>query len=212
MQPPKKIIVIGTGFGGLSAAARLAARGHQVTLFEKRDQLGGRAYQYQVNGFSFDGGPTVITAPYMFDEIWALAGRRRGDYFDLLPLDPFYRIIEAGGRSFDYYRDPEQTAAEIGKISPADQEGYRRFVAATQKIFAAFHPSTETPFLTFQSMLAIMPQMLQLQAFRSMYNYASRFVADEFVRRISSFHPLLVGGNPFDTPSIFSLIIQFERE
>ncbi|HEX2979119.1 MAG TPA: FAD-dependent oxidoreductase, partial [Anaerolineaceae bacterium] len=101
----KRIIVIGSGFGGLGAAVRLAAAGHRVQILEKRDQLGGRAYVYHRDGFKFDGGPTVITAPFMFDDLFQLAGRRREDYFQLVPLSPFYRIFNADRRSFDYNSD-----------------------------------------------------------------------------------------------------------
>ena len=208
----KEIIVIGSGFGGLSAAIRLASAGHQVTIYEKRDQLGGRAYQYQVNGFKFDGGPTVITAPYMFDELFALGGRNREDYFELLPVDPFYRIFDEQGRSYTYHRDLEKAKAEVAKISPDDVEGFERFVQSSVKIFEKYFPLTEKPFLHLKEMFDIIPDALKLGTYLPTYQYASRFVKDEFLRRICSFHPLLIGGNPFDTPAIFDLIIQFEKE
>jgi phytoene desaturase len=208
----KKVIVIGSGFGGLSSAIRLAAKGHQVTIFEKRDQLGGRGYQYQIDGFSFDGGPTVITAPYMFDELFTAAGKRRSDYFELMPLDPFYRIFDSQGRYFDYRRDLNDMLAEIDKWNPADKEGYRKFVRKTEAIFERFYPFTDQPFLKLTDMLKIMPDVIKLQAFQSMYGYVSRYIKDDFLRRVFSFHPLLIGGNPFDTPSIYGLIIQFEKE
>jgi phytoene desaturase len=208
----QKVIVIGSGFGGLGAATRLAAKGHDVEIFEKRDKLGGRAYQYEVNGFKFDGGPTVITAPYMFDEIFEQAGRKREDYFKLLPLDPFYRIFDHEGRSFDYRRNMPDALAEIDKWNPDEKEGYQKFVAHTQKIFNQFQPYTDQPFLSARKMLKIMPAMIRLQAFWGTYGFVSRYIKDEFLRRIFSFHPLLVGGNPLDTPSIYTLIVQFEKE
>ncbi len=119
----KKIIIIGSGFGGLGAACRLAARGHEVTIFEKRDKLGGRAYVYEINGFQFDGGPTVITAPFMFDDIFTAAGKKREDYFDLVPVNPFYRIFNAEGRSFNYNNDPQFTLEQIERWNPADKAG-----------------------------------------------------------------------------------------
>src|SRR5450432_3910482 len=126
-----RILVIGSGFGGLSAAIRLAARGHEVEIFEKRDKLGGRAYVYEVNGFKFDGGPTVITAPFMFDDLFAAAGRRREDYVTFKPLDPFYRIFNHEGRSFNYNGDEAFILDQIRQWNPADAEGYQRFVATT---------------------------------------------------------------------------------
>lgn len=208
----KKIVVIGSGFGGMAAAIRLAAKGHEVTIFEKRDQLGGRAYQYEINGFKFDGGPTVITAPYMFDEIFAAAGRCRENYMTLTPLDPFYRIFDATGRPFNYYHHLDDMLAEIERFNPAAKEGYQRFIERTVSIFNAFHPYTDKPFLKLTDMLKIMPDVMRLGAFQGTYGFISRFVKDEFLQRVFSFHPLLIGGNPLDTPAIYSLIVQFEKE
>lgn len=208
----KEIIVIGAGFGGLSAAIRLAAAGHEVTLYDKRDKVGGRGYQYEINGFKFDGGPTVMTAPYMFDELFAIGGKRREDYFDLIALDPFYKIFNEDGEGYNYYRDIEKAKTEIARFSPGDVDGFEKFVNSTVEIFRRFHPYTEKPFLHFSDMMKIMPDMIKTGTYLPMYQYASKFVKDDFIRRICSFHPLLVGGNPFDTPSIFGLIIQFEKE
>ena len=207
----KKIIVIGSGFGGLSAAVRLAAIGHEVELFEKRDKLGGRAYQYEINGFKFDGGPTVITAPYMFDEIFAAAGRTRDDYFKLVPLDPFYRIFDHDGRHFDYRRSLPDTLAEIDKWSPQDKAGYLKFIEQTKAIFNRFNGATDQAFLTLPDMLKILPDMVKFNAILGTHTFVSRFIKHEFLRRVFSFHPLLIGGNPFDTPSIYTLILQFEK-
>ncbi len=208
----KEIIVIGSGFGGLSAAIRLASAGHKVSLYEKRDKLGGRAYQYELNGFKFDGGPTVITAPYMFDELFALGNRQREDYFELLPIDPFYKIFDDKGRAYNYYRDLDRAKSEVAKISPRDVKGFEKFVKSSVEIFEKYHPLTEKPFLSAQEMLEIIPGALKMGTYLPTYHYAARFVKDEFLRRICSFHPLLIGGSPFDTPAIFDLIIQFEKE
>jgi phytoene desaturase len=212
MSTQKKIVVIGSGFGGLSAAIRLAAQGHEVTIFEKLDHWGGRAYQHEINGFKFDGGPTVITAPHQYDELFELAGKRREDYFKLVPLDPFYRIFNENGGHFDYWRDNERAAAEVAKFSPTDVAGYRNFIKKTTAIFEWFHPFTEKSFTDFSSFARIFPHVLKTGTWRSMHGFAAQFVKDDFMRQVCSFHPLLVGGNPFDTPSIYGLIIQFEKE
>jgi phytoene desaturase len=210
---PRKILVIGSGFGGLAAAARLAARGHAVEVFEKRDQLGGRAYVYELNGFKFDGGPTVITAPFMFDDIFRAAGKRREDYFELVPLSPFYRIFDHDGRSFDYNADEGFTLSQIAKRNPADQDGYRRFIASTKAIFQkGFVDLADKPFLRLSDMLRVAPDLLRLQSHKSVYQYVSQFIHDDFLRQAFTFHPLLVGGNPFDTTSIYALIHYLERE
>ncbi len=208
----KRVIVIGSGFGGLGAACRLAAKGHDVTLYEKRDKLGGRAYQYEINGFKFDGGPTVMTVPDFFNEIFEDAGRRREDYFQLTPLDPFYRIFDQDGRAFNYWRGTDETIEEIRKFNPADVDGYRRYVRLTEEVFRAFNGLTERPFLRLTDMLKIMPDIIRLQAFLGTYTHVARYIRDDFLRRVFSFHPLLVGGNPFDTPSVYTLVAQFEKQ
>lgn len=208
----KKIVVIGGGFGGLAAANRLAAKGHDVHIFEKRDKLGGRGYQYEINGFKFDGGPTVMTAPYIFDEIFQAAGKKRDDYFNLVPLDPFYRLFDHEGNAFDYRHKIEDISAEIARFNPADVEGYKKFVKRTVDIFDLFHPYTDKPFLTFDKMAKIIPGVIRLGAYQGTYQFVSKFIKHPFLRKALSFHPLLIGGNPFDTPSLYSLIVQFEKE
>ena len=213
MAKQKKVVVIGSGFGGLGAAARLLARGHSVQIFERRDKLGGRAYVYERNGFKFDGGPTVITVPFMFDDLFALAGRRREDYFQFIPLDPFYRIFNHEKRAFDYNGDEAFTRAQIEKWNPADAEGYSRFIESTQAIFQkGFTELADKPFLHVTDMLKVAPDLIRLGSHRSVYDYVSGFVQDEFLRRCFSFHPLLIGGNPFDASSIYAMIHYLERE
>lgn len=208
----KKVIVIGSGFGGLGAAARLAAHGYEVEVFEKRDRPGGRGYVYEINGFKFDGGPTVITAPFMFDDIFALAGRRREDYVTFRKLDPFYRIFNAHGRYFDYNDDHDFILSEIDKWNPADKEGYTRFIASTKAVFEKGFALIDKPFLTVGDMLRVAPDLIKLRSYRSVYSYTSSYIQDDFLRQCFSFHPLLIGGNPFDTTSIYSLIHYLERE
>lgn len=209
----KKIIVIGSGFGGLGAAARLAARGYDVELFEKRDKLGGRAYSYEIDGFTFDGGPTIVTAPFLFDEIFELAGRRREDYFTLTKNSPFYRIFDTDGRYFDYNDDMEFTLSQIDKWSPEDREGYKALIASTKAIFEkGFVELADKPFLKFTDMLKVAPDLIKLRSYLSVYRYASSFIKNDFLRRCFSFHPLLVGGNPFDSSSIYAMIHYLERE
>ncbi len=208
-----RIIIIGSGFGGLGAAIRLAAKGHEVEIFEKRDKLGGRAYVYEVNGFKFDGGPTVITAPFMFDDLWAAAGRKREDYFQMVPLDPYYRIFDKEGRYLDYNGDESFILSQIEQWNPADKQGYQQFMGTTKAIFEkGFVELADKPFLHFTDMLKVAPDLIKMQSYLSVYRYVSQFVQDEFLRRCFSFHPLLIGGNPFDAPSIYAMIHYLERE
>jgi phytoene desaturase len=211
----RRIVVIGSGFGGLAAAVRLAVRGHDVTLVEKRDQPGGRAYVYRQDGFIFDGGPTVITAPWLMTELFEMAGRKAEDYVTLVPVNPFYRIFFADGAHFDYTGDGEEMQEAIGAFSPfpGDVEGYRTFVAKTERIFAkGFTELATMPFLHPMDMVRIVPDLLRLQSYRTVYGFIAQFVKDERLRQVLSFHPLLVGGNPFQTTSIYTLIHHLERE
>jgi phytoene desaturase len=214
-MPAQRVIVIGSGFGGLAAAIRLAARGHHVTLLEKRDQPGGRAYVYRQDGFTFDGGPTVITAPWLITELFTLAGRRAEDYLTLVPIDPFYRIFFPDGTHFDYSGDEQRMTAEILRLGAdeADVEGYLEFVRRSERIFAkGFTELATVPFLRARDMVKIVPDLLRLGSYRSVYGFVSRYVRNERLRQVLSFHPLLVGGNPFQTTSIYTLIHYLERE
>ena len=209
----KKIAIIGTGFGALGAAARLLSEGYHVELFEKREQPGGRAYVYEQDGYRFDGGPTVITAPFMFDEIFAKAGKNRKDYFELVPCEPFYRIFNHEGDHFDYNSDEEFIFSEIERWNPEDKEGYHRFMKTTKAIFQkGFVELADKPFLRFMDMLKVAPDLIRLQSYKNVHSYVSQFVKNDFLRRCFSFHPLLVGGNPFDTTSIYAMIHYLERE
>ncbi len=213
MDQKKNIIIIGSGFGGLATASRLLSNGHNVTIFEKRDKPGGRAYVYEQNGFKFDGGPTVITAPFMFDDIFQAAGKKRENYIEFVPCSPFYRIFDHNGSSFDYNDDHEFTLGEIRKHNPKDADGYERFLESTKAIFEkGFVELADKPFLRFSDMLKVAPDLIKLQSYKSVYKYVSQFMENEFLRRCFSFHPLLVGGNPFDTTSIYTMIHYLERE
>ena len=209
----KDIIVIGSGFGGLGAATRLLSAGHNVTILEKLDKPGGRAYVFEQNGFKFDGGPTVITAPFMFDDIWEAAGKKREDYIEFVPCNPFYRIFDHTGKSFDYNNDHEFTLSEIEKWNPSDKAGYDKFLGTTKAIFdKGFTELADEPFLKFTDMLKVAPDLIKLQSYKNVYKYVSQFIKDDFLRMAFSFHPLLVGGNPFDTTSIYAMIHYLERE
>jgi len=206
-------IVIGSGFGGLAAAIRLGARGYGVTVLERRDQPGGRAYVYRRDGFTFDGGPTVITAPFMFEELWALCGRRLSDDVDLRPVSPFYRIRFHDGEVFDYTGDAEQMRREIARFEPADVDGYERLMEMSRKIFeVGFERLSYEPFSSWLDMVRIVPDMIKLQSYRTVWGLVSRYITNDRLRQVLSFHPLLVGGNPFETTSIYSLICYLERK
>ncbi len=213
MTDSAKIVVIGSGFGGLASAIRLQARGYDVELIEARDGLGGRAYVYQQDGFTFDGGPTVITAPFLIDEVFEAAGRRTRDYVQIVPVDPFYRIEFHDGRHFEYNGDGAEMERRVDAFAPGEAEGYRRMIRHAKAIFQkGFVELADQPFLRIRDMLRIAPDLARLGAQRTVYQFVSRYIKDPMLRRVFSFHPLLVGGNPFQTTSIYALIHYLERE
>jgi phytoene desaturase len=205
----RRAAVVGSGFGGLAAAIRLQAMGLRTTVFEARDQPGGRAYVYREGGFVFDGGPTVITAPQCLEELFALAGRDMADYVKLLPVNPFYRLVWSDGDAFDYGGDLYEI---IRQRSEADAAGYRRFVEYSRRVYEkGYEELGAMPFLRFSDMVRVAPDLVRLRADRSVYATVARFVKDEHVRQALSFHSLLVGGNPFETSAIYTLIHYLER-
>jgi phytoene desaturase len=208
-----RAVVIGSGFGGLAAAIRLQSAGVRTVLLEKRDRPGGRAASWVSEGFRFDAGPTVITAPPVLEELFALSGRRLQDAVTLLPVDPFYRLFWPDGEPFDYTNDQGGLEAQIARRRASDVEGYRRFLAYSRQVFdQGFTRLAHVPFPDWWSMVRVAPQLATLGAWRSVYAAVSRFVADERLRQALSFHSLLVGGHPFRTPAIYTLIHALERE
>jgi phytoene desaturase len=209
----QRVAVVGSGFGGLAAAIRLAAAGARVVLFEARDRPGGRAYVYEQDGFTFDAGPTVITAPHCLEELFELAGERLADHVELLPVDPFYRLRWSDGDAFDYVGDEARLLEQIERRSPADVDGYRRFVDYSRRVFeAGYEGLVATPFLRFGDMVHAAPALARLRADRSVYGAVARFIKDEHLREALSFHSLLVGGDPFGTSAIYTLIHYLERK
>jgi phytoene desaturase len=207
-----RVAVIGSGFGGLATAIRLQASGIATVLFEARDKPGGRAYVYEDSGFVFDAGPTVITAPHVLDELFELAGRRREDYVEFLPVTPFYRLVWSDGSSFDY-AGADSMEREIARFAPADLAGYARFVDYSRRVFErGYEELAAAPFSNFSDMLRVAPSLVRLRADRSVYATVARFVKNERLREALSFHSLLVGGNPFETSAIYTLIHHLERK
>ena len=204
--------VIGSGFGGLSLAIRLQTAGIQTTVFEARDLPGGRAYVYKDKGYTFDAGPTVITDPSALEELFEGAGRKLSDYVELLPVAPFYRLCWEDGDVFDYVNDQDELDRQIVARNPADKEGYRRFLAYSQDLLKeGYLKLGAVPFLDFASMVKAAPELMRLQAWRSVYDKVAGYIQDEHLRQAFSFHSLLVGGNPFATSSIYALIHALER-
>ena len=209
----KKVIVIGSGFGGLASALRLRAKGYEVTLLEKHPDLGGRARVFKKGNFIYDGGPTVITAPYLIEELFSLFNKKISNYVKIVPLDLWYRFVFNDGETFDYSGNEKSMEKEIKKFSEKDYEGYNKLVKFTEKIFdKGFTDLSDKPFNNFSFMIKQIPSLLNLKSYKSVYGLVSNYISNEKLRRVFSMHPLLVGGNPFTTTSIYALILFLEKK
>jgi phytoene desaturase len=205
-------VVVGAGFGGIAAALRLRAKGYAVTLLERGDKLGGRAQVFEKDGFRHDAGPTVITAPFLFDELFQLFGKKREDYVTFVPLSPWYRFYYQDGSTFDYGGTVEDTVAEIRRIELADGDGYLAMVEHSRKLYdAGFTDLADQPFHQFSMMAKQIPTLGKLRADRSVWQVVCKYLKNPKLREAFSIQPLLVGGSPFDTTSIYGLIHYLER-
>ena len=205
-------IVIGAGFGGIASALRLRAKGYKVTLIDRCEQLGGRAQSFKRNGFRHDAGPTVITAPFLFNELFELFDEQLSDYINLVPLKPWYRFVYADGEHFDYGGSLEETLAEIKRIEPGDCEGYLRLLEHSKRIFdVGFTQLSAQSFDSFWVMLKQIPRLVRLQSYKTVWQLVTGYLKNNKLRQAFSIQPLLVGGNPFDTTSIYGLIHYLER-
>ena len=239
-QTSNRAIVIGAGFGGLAAAMRLQSMGFETTVVEALDKPGGRAYVREVDGYTFDMGPTVITVPHFIEELFALdpgvhglsnpdfppetlafdarvtkgisGGPRTSEYCTIRPITPFYRIYFDDGTWFDYDGDGDNTRRQIAEICPEDLEGYERFHEAAGAIFErGFLELGYTTFLTVPSMLKVLPDLLKLDAVRNLFRFSSQYFSHDKLRQVFSFETLLVGGNPMSVPAIYAMIHFVEK-
>ncbi len=209
----KKAIVIGSGFGGIAISLRLQKLGYDTTIIEKLNDIGGRARVFKVNGFKHDAGPTVITAPFLFDELFSLFGKKRQDYLNFVPLEPWYRYYFHDGKTFDYCSTVEKTNEQISKFNTKDIKGYAKLLNKSKKIFdVGFTQLADKPFISFFKMLRVVPNLIILQSYLTVSQLVNRYLKNPYLRKAFSIHPLLVGGDPHTTTSIYALIHYLERK
>ena len=208
----RKIVIIGSGFGGLAAAIRLQAEGMQVTILEKNQKVGGHAYQLVKDGYTFDMGPSIITAPDLIQRVFACAGVRMEDYLDLVKLDPFYRIYFHDGSVLDYTDDGEQMKQQMAQFNTNDAASYDPFMAHTRQLYDAVITDGlgSTPF-DLPTMIGFLPRALRLRALMPAYNFVKKYFDDPRHRFTYSFHPLFIGGNPFRAPAVYLMIPYLEK-
>ncbi len=210
--PQPHAIIIGSGFGGLAAAIRLGARGYRVTVLERLDRIGGRAAVFKQDGFTFDAGPTIVTAPFLFEDLWRLCGRRLADDVDVRPLKPFYRIRFNDGTALDCTDDLDEMRRQIAQLALGDVAGYEEFLGLAKQIYeVGFENLGHVPFSTWTDMARVLPDLVRLKSYRSVHSLVSKYVRDPRIRFMLSFHPLFVGGNPFKVTAIYGLIAYLEQ-
>ena len=213
MMTNKKAVIIGSGFGGIASALRLNKIGFDVTLVERLDMLGGRARVFQKGGYRHDAGPTVITAPFLFEELFELYNQNLKDHLNFVPLDPWYRFYFHNGKTFDYRPSIEDTNKEIEKFDARDVKGYEDLLKTSKDIFKiGFEKLSDQPFSSFWEMAKQIPSLVKLKSYLTVGQLVNNNLKNEFLRKAFSIHPLLVGGNPFTTTSIYALIHYLERK
>ena len=208
----KTVIVIGAGFAGIATALRLRALGYEVSLLERLDSLGGRAQVFERGGYRHDAGPTVITAPFLFDELFELFDEKLEDHLNFVPLDPFYRFHFADGSQFDYRASIEDTLTEIRRFNPDDADGYLKLLEKSKKVYdVGFKQLVHRPFTRVWDMVKQIPALLILKCYKTVSQMVNSHLKHPLIRQAFSIHPLLVGGNPFKTTAIYTLIHYLER-
>ena len=209
----KKAIVIGSGFGGIAVSLRLQKLGYETTIIEKLNELGGRARVFKVNGYKHDAGPTVITAPFLFDELFSLFNKKRENHLEFVPLEPWYRYYFHDGKTFDYCSTIEKTNLEISKFDKNDIQGYKKLLDQSIKIFdVGFTQLADKPFISFFKMIKVIPSLIILQSYLTVSQLVNKYLKNPYLRKAFSIHPLLVGGDPHTTTSIYTLIHYLERK
>jgi phytoene desaturase len=209
----KHVAVIGSGFGGIATALRLRARGCRVTIIERLPHLGGRAQTFEREGFKHDAGPTVITAPFLFEELFELFDKDPKNYYTQVELETWYDFAFHDGKSFSYRGDLQHTYSEIARFDENDVDGYKKLLSFSEKIFkVGFEQLSMQPFVSFFKMCRQIPKLIKLQSYRTVYSLVSSFIKNPYLRKVFSIHPLLVGGNPYSTTSIYTLIHFLERK
>jgi phytoene desaturase len=210
----KKIIIIGAGFGGLSLAIRLRARGAHVLILEKQAAPGGLAQQIKADGFTFDMGPSLITAPDVVNKVFQAAGKNMEDYLKLIPLDPYYRIYFHDGSFIDYSGDTEKMKEQLSAFNPKDGKNYEAFMETSRIMEDAVMKKGlgSKPIMTWWAMINFAPKAIRLGLILPAYTYVKRYFKDMRSRFIFSFHPLFIGGNPFKAPAVYQMIPWLEKE
>ncbi|MFZ7091390.1 phytoene desaturase [Primorskyibacter sp. 2E233] len=211
-KPRPHAVVIGAGLGGLASAMRLGAKGYRVTVLDRLDGPGGRGSAIHQGNHRFDLGPTIVTVPQVFQDLWAACGRRFEDDVDLRPLDPYYEIRWPDGSHFTVRQDEKAMRAEVMRLAPNDLDGYEKFLKDSETRYTVgFEDLGRRPMHRLVDLIKVLPTFARLRADRSIHTHAARCVKDERLRMALSFHPLFIGGDPFHVTSIYALVSHLEK-
>ncbi|WP_425057162.1 phytoene desaturase [Rhodovulum adriaticum] len=206
-------VVIGAGLGGLAAAMRLGAKGYRVTVVDKLDVPGGRGSAIWQDGHRFDLGPTIVTVPQIFRELWKTCGRDFDQDVNLVPMDPFYEIVFPDGERFKAQQNTDGMRAEVARLSPGDLAGYDKFLEDSEKRYwFGFEQLGRKPMHKWEDLIKVLHIFGMLRADKSVYAHAASRVQDERLRMALSFHPLFIGGDPFNVTSMYILVSYLEKE
>ncbi|WP_371227372.1 phytoene desaturase [Roseovarius sp. 2305UL8-3] len=205
-------VVIGAGIGGLASAMRLGTKGYRVTVLDRLNSPGGRGSSIWQDGYRFDLGPTIVTVPYVFRELWQACGRDFDADVTLAPLDPYYEIRWPDGSAFKVFKGDDEMRAEVARLSPGDVEGYERFLRDSEKRYHfGFEGLGRRPMNKLWELVKALPGFAALRADRSVYAHAAARVRDERLRMALSLHPLFIGGNPTKVTSVYILVNHLEK-
>ena len=209
----KKVAIIGSGFGGLALAVRLQGKGYNVTIFEKQEKVGGHAYQLKKKGYTFDMGPSLITAPEIIDEVFKSAGEERAKYLEYIPLDPYYRIYFHDKTFIDYNGDSDSMKNQLAVFNKDDAKAYDKFMDYSSKLYKIVISDRmgSQPFLSMKDFFSAAPKIISTKSMLSCYTNVKFFFKDFRSRFIFSFHPLFIGGSPFNSPSLYLMIPYLEK-
>jgi len=204
----RRAVIVGSGFGGLATAIRLLADGWRVTLLEARPEIGGRASRIREGGYTFDTGPSLITMPWLFEEVYAAAGERMADHVTLRRLEPGYRIFWTGEeRHFDFGSDRLRLREEMRKFSADDAAQLDAFLDASGAIHReGILVSGRRNFLHLGDFIRLLPTMARLDAIRFLEGWVAKYFREPHVQQAFGFHSLFIGGDPARVPAIYSAL------
>jgi phytoene desaturase len=204
-----RIVVVGAGLAGLSAALHLAGRGRTVTVVERHPWPGGRAGRLDIDGYRVDTGPTVLTMPDIIDDVFAAVGEDRSDRLELLPVDPAYRAVFRDGSAINVHADAERMTAAIAEFAGFEQAaGYRRLRDWLERLYRIEFDGFISA--NFDSPLSLLtPQLARLAAiggFRKWERMVRRHITDPRLLRVFTFQSLYAGVAPRDALAAYAVI------